>query len=143
VNQATRLLPTVPVIVLLLAVSACSKDTTPAPTTTPSVTLTTDTFTGTVPLRGSDAKNFSVATTGTVNVRLTSASPPSTIVMGLAVGIPKDTGCVPLAGATTNTAAGTIVQLAGTVTPGTFCVQVYDLGTQTAPVNYTVTVAHP
>jgi hypothetical protein len=142
VKQGLRI-TVVPIVALLLAVSACSKDTTPAPTTTPSVTITTDTFTGTVPLRGSDAKNFSVAKTGTVNVTLTSASPPSTIVMGLAVGIPKDAGCAPLAGATTNTAAGTIVQLAGTVTPGTLCVQVFDLGTQTAPVNYTVTVAHP
>jgi hypothetical protein len=78
-----------------------------------------------------------------VNVTLTAAGPPSTIVMGVGVGTPKDSGCVLLAGASTQTAAGAAVQLAGTVSAGTLCVQVYDVGNQTASVSYTVTVAHP
>ena len=131
------------VLALALGASACHKAATTTATTTPSVTITTDTFTGTVPLRSSDAKNFTVAKTGTVNVTLTAAGPPSTIVMGIGVGIPKDSACVPLAGASTTTAAGALVQLSGTVSPGTLCVQVSDIGNQTAPVTYTVTVAHP
>ncbi len=34
-------------------------------------------------------------------------------------------------------------QLSGVSTAGTLCVNVYDIGNQTAPVTYTVTVAHP
>jgi hypothetical protein len=142
VNQPACALITI--VALALATSACHKTaTTATSTTTPSVTLTTDTFTGTVPVRASDAKNFAVTQTGSVNVTLTSAGPPATIVMGVGVGTPRDSSCVLLAGASTNTAAGTNVQLAGTVTAGTLCVQVYDVGNQTVPVTYTVTVAHP
>ena len=141
-NQATRLIPFV--VALVLWASACHKNaTTDTTTATPSVTLTTDTFSGTVPVKGSDAKNFTVAQTGSVNVTLTAAGPPSTVVMGIGVGTPKDSGCALLPGGSTNTPAGAAVQLAGTVTAGTLCVQVYDVGNQTAAVSYTVTVAHP
>jgi hypothetical protein len=134
----------VPVVfALALAVSACHKAATTPATTTPSVTITTDTFNGTVALKSSDAKNFTVSKAGTVNVTLTAAGPPSTIVMGIGIGLPKDSGCVVLPGASQNTAAGASVQLSGTVSPGTLCVQVADIGNQTAPVTYTVTVAHP
>ena len=143
-KPAARHIPLVPVVcALVLAASACHKDATTPPAPTPSVIITTDTFRGTVPLRGSDAKNFTVAKTGTVNVTLTAAGPPSTIVMGVGVGVPKDSACAVLAGGSTTTAAGTTVQLSGTVSPGTLCVQVSDLGNQTAAVTYTVTVAHP
>jgi len=37
----------------------------------------------------------------------------------------------------------TTAQLSGTTSAGTLCVQVYDIGNQTAPVSYTVTVTHP
>ena len=131
------------VVALALAASACHKDAATPPPTTPTVTITTDTFNGTVPLRGADAKNFTVAQTGTVNVTLTAAGPPSAIVMGVGIGLPKDSVCTVLPGASTTTAAGSTVQLSGTVSPGTLCVQVSDIGNQTAPVTYTVTVAHP
>jgi hypothetical protein len=42
-----------------------------------------------------------------------------------------------------NTPAGTSAQLAGLTTAGTLCVQVRDIGNQTAPVTYNVTVLHP
>jgi hypothetical protein len=84
-----------------------------------------------------------VSQTGQMDVTLTTAGPPSTIVMGLAVGMPGDAKCAPLAGASTSVPAGPTAQLSGTISPGTLCVQVYDLGYQTAPVSYTVTVTHP
>lgn len=130
-------------VTLLLLSSACHRNDTSPGTTTPSIMVTTETFTGTVPVRGSALHSFTVAQTGTVNVTLTAAGPPSTIVMGVGIGTSRDAGCALLAGASTSTAAGAAVQLAGTVTPGTLCVQVYDVGNQTAAVSYTVTVAHP
>ncbi len=129
-------------LALAFAVTACTKNsTTTAPTT---VTRTTDTFTGTVPVKGSDVHSFPVAQTGQVDATLTAAGPPSTIVMGLAIGtLDASSTCVPFAGGSTNVVAGTTAQLSGTVSAGTLCVQVSDVGNQTAPVTYTVTVTHP
>ena len=130
-----RLVP----LALALMVSACHSNPSTSPTTTASG-LTTETFNGTVAVNGSDSKTFTVAVTGVVSVTLTAAPVP----MGLGVGQPGGaSGCVLLPGGSTTATAGTLAQVAGEVTPGTFCVQVYDVGNQTAPVSYTVTVTHP
>jgi hypothetical protein len=64
--------------------------------------------------------------------------------MGLSVGLPGDGGkCIALAGASTTASAGSSVQLSGMASPATLCVDVHDVGNQTAPVSYTVTVTHP
>ena len=128
--------------VLALAAPACSKDTT-TPTTTASTPRTTDTFTGTVQIAGSDVHSFPVTQTGQVEATLTAAGPPSTIVMGLMMGVTADSKCVPFAGASVRTPAATTPQLSGTISPGTLCVEVHDIGDQTAPVSYTITVTHP
>ena len=112
-------------------------------TTAPTDTPKTDTFTGTVQVQGRETHNFTVGNSGQVSVTLTSASPPSTIVMGIGVGTPVDNACGLLAGASVNSAAGSNAQLTGVVSPGTLCVTVFDVGNQTAPVTYTVTVVHP
>ncbi len=130
-------------LALAFSVTACTKNstTTTAPTT---VTRTTDTFTGTVPVKGSDFHSFPIAQAGQVDATLTAAGPPPTIAMGLALGtLDASSTCVPFAGGSTNVVAGANVQLSGTVSPGTLCVQVRDIGNQTAPVTYTVTVTHP
>ena len=129
-----RLVP----LALALMVSACHSNPSTSPTTTTSG-LTTETFNGTVVVGGSDSKTFTVAVTGVVSVTLTAAPVP----MGLAVGIPGSSGCVPLPGSPMVATAGTSAPLAGEVTPGTFCVLVYDVGNQTVPVTYSVTVTHP
>jgi hypothetical protein len=103
----------------------------------------TETFSGTVPVGGSDYHDFTVNSEGAVNVTLTTAGPPSDVVMGLAVGLPTGTSCAPLEDASIHTAAGTSIQLPGLVTASTMCVVVSDIGNDTAAVNYTVTVAHP
>jgi hypothetical protein len=128
-------------LALALMVAACHSNPSTSPTTTTGG-LTTETFNGTVAVGGSDSKTFTVAVTGVVSVTLTAASP--SVTMGLGVGQPGGaSGCVLLPGGSTTATAGTLAQLAGEVTPGTFCVQVYDVGNQTVPVSYTVTVAHP
>jgi hypothetical protein len=128
-------------LALALASAACKKDDTP---TTPSAPTTkTDTFSGTVQVRSSANHTFTVENAGQVSVTLTAASPPSTIAMGLAVGTPANGACGRLAGSTVTTAAGTAAQLTGVVSPGMLCVEIFDVGNQTAAVTYTVSVTHP
>jgi hypothetical protein len=112
-------------------------------TTSPSATLRTETFTGTVAVGSSDFQSFTAAQAGEVDVTLTAAGPPPTIFMGLGVGTPSGSTCALFTGASVNTQAGALAQLAGTVNAGPYCVEVYDIGNQIAPITYTVTVAHP
>jgi hypothetical protein len=130
------------VLALLIGAAACGSSPSTS-TTTPTVTRTTDTFSGTVAVGGRDFHSFTITTTGTIDVTLTAATPPSTIVMGVNVGIPANSLCPAMAGASTQTAAGTTVQLSGIASPGLLCVDVHDVGNQSAPVSYTVTVTHP
>jgi hypothetical protein len=131
-------------LVFALAAAACGGgSSSTGTTTTPSVPVKTDTFNGTVTIHGSDSHTFSVSQTGEVDVTLTAAGPPSTIVMGLGVGTSDGSTCTLLAGASTNTQAGSAAQLMGKVSAGTLCVQVSDVGNQTETVTYAVTVAHP
>jgi hypothetical protein len=129
-------------IVALLSVSACHNDTTPA-ATTPTATRTTETFSGTVGVGGADSHTFTISAAGNVDVTLTAATPPATVVMGMSIGTPGTDRCVAVAGGTTQTAAGSSVQLSGVASPGTMCVDVHDPGGLSAPVTYTVTVTHP
>lgn len=124
------------------AAAACSQDNaTTAPTPT-GPTNSVETFTGSVQVGGSAFSTFSTAVAGPVFVTLTQTSPSSAVVMGVGVGRPEGSVCGLLPGASTNTGAGAVVQLSGLVTPGTFCVQVYDVGNLTETVTYTLTVSH-
>ena len=103
-------------LALALMVSACGSSATTSTSPTTTSGLTTETFTGTVAVKGSDSKTFTVAVTGVVSVTLTAAPVP----MGLAVGLPGASGCVPIVGASTTATAGTLAQVAGKVSAGTF-----------------------
>ena len=126
--------------------SACSggSTTTSPSTATAAATVTTDVFTGTVPVGGSDIHNFTVTlSNGQINVILTAAGPPSTIFMGLGVGTPNTDGsCSLFTGAAVTTQAGTQAQLSGTAQAGSYCVGLYDVGNQTADIRYSVTITH-
>jgi len=63
--------------------------------------------------------------------------------MGLGVGTPSGDTCTLSSANAVTAAAGTTPQLAATAPAGTYCVQVFDVGNQVAPVAYTLTVAHP
>lgn len=129
-------------VALAIACVACGKD--DASTTSPSTTTTkTDSFTGTVPIGGSAMNTFTVGTSGPVTVTMTAAGPPAAIVMGLGVGVPANGICGVLAGASVTATAAATSQLGGVVSPGSYCVTVYDVGNQTAPITYTVSVVHP
>jgi hypothetical protein len=130
-----------------IAVSAC--DTGPEGTglvpTFATPTAKTETFTGTVPVGGSDSHPFSSANYGEVSITLTSAGPASDVVMGVGIGAPTsivDSSCRLYQNAFVNTPAGSTPQLTGNIPAGSYCVQVFDSGSQAAPVTYSVTVVH-
>jgi|SRR5262245_27344288 len=129
-------------LLITLATVACDNgSSTPLPTS--SSALTTETFSGSVAVGSSDFHTFTATQGGTVSVTLNTAGPPATIYMGLGIGTPSSSTCALLSGATADTQAGTTSQLSGTLDAGTYCVEVFDVGNETIPVNYSVTVAHP
>ncbi|MBZ5559098.1 MAG: hypothetical protein LAO77_17645 [Acidobacteriia bacterium] len=140
-----RFLLSVLVSALAIGCSQSSTDTssTTTSTTAPTGNPTTENFTGTVAVGGSDVHSFTVVLSGgQLNVILTAAGPPPTIQMGLGIGSYSGTTCTLFSNGSLTTPAGSIAQLTGTANAGTYCVQVSDVGNQTAPVNYAVTVTH-
>jgi hypothetical protein len=108
-----------------------------------SSTQVTENFTGTVPIGGSDKHTFTVTTSNqAIAVTLTAAGPPATIAMGIGVGQMSGDTCSLFSNATVVLPASTTPQLAGTISAGTYCVAVFDASSQTASVDYALTVVH-
>jgi hypothetical protein len=129
--------------VCALAGSACGGSDNSTPNfVTPTPALITESFTGTVAIGGTDFHTFSVGSAGTVSVTLTAAGPPPTIYMGLGVGTPGASACVLLTNGSVAVPAGMTAQLSGTISAGSYCVSVFDIGNQTVDVTYAVTVTH-
>lgn len=123
--------------------SPTSTDTTSTTTTVASPTITEE-FAGTVGVGGASFYSFAVTTNGTVNITLTSvggASVPSSVWLGLGLGVPSGEDCA--ASTTVNTQAGAAAQITGTYAPGTYCARVYDIGNLVAPARFTVSIAYP
>jgi hypothetical protein len=131
------------IVALALGAAACGSSSDTSSPTTPTTPKTTDTLSGTVPVKSSDFKPFTVTTAGEVDLTLTAAGPPSTIVMGVGIGTPGAAGCTLIPNASALTPAGTAPQVTGIMSPGTYCVLVYDVGNQTDAVSWTATVLHP
>src|SRR5207253_5096762 len=112
--------------------------TTPAPIADPT---STENFSGTLAVGGTNFYSFIIVQNGTVNITLLSISGsgvPSTAQVGLAIGNPAGTSCTTLAMATTG--AGSAVQLTGTYAPNLYCVKIYDVGNLIAPVTFAITI---
>jgi hypothetical protein len=126
-----------------VACNSNSTSTLPAVAATP--VYTTDTFNGTVNVLGFDVQPFTVAISGNITVTLTAAGPPSTVTMGVFVGSPATAGsttCLALSGATASGPASPTPLLSGQLVAGPYCVQIFDIGQQTGPISYTLTVNH-
>src|SRR5262245_39079142 len=131
------------VVVLTCAslMSGCGKDSTTTPTPTPTGP-TTSIFASRLTPNGAVSRSFGVTTAGTVTVMLTNAAGPTTVV-GLGIGVPT-TGIAKCALSTAiRTASGTTPQISTPVDAGTYCVTVYDLGTLTTPIDFSVTLVYP
>jgi len=122
--------------------AACGGSDSTSNVTAPTGTVTTETFNGTVQVGGTSVNNFNVTVAGSVSVTLVSTAPQTTLTMGLGIGNPSSTGtCSYLSGGTTTTTAMSAAQLSGTLSAGSYCVAVVDVG-NAGPITYTVTVAH-
>jgi hypothetical protein len=109
----------------------------------PSSPLVTENFSGTVQVGSNDSHPFTVTSDGfQITIDLTSAGPPSTITMGVGVGSPASGSCQLLSGGSTSTPAGPAPQITGNIAAGSYCLMVYDVGNQSAPVTYTLVVNH-
>jgi hypothetical protein len=131
------------VLVLLSAFTgaACSDEetpTTPTTRTTESVTWSTNLANG-----GATSRSFKTTRNGTVSVTLQSFAGSTTLRAGIGVGIPlgDGTGCV--LSRSVEATAGATAQLELAVDAGSYCVQVYDPGTLTQPVGFTILLVYP
>ena len=117
--------------------SAANSPATPTPVTT------TEDFTATLDQLGSLTNPFTVATTGTVQVKLTDVEPLATMGLGVAVTT-GGSACGSDIAQNTNAKSGTTA-LSGTAAVGSYCVRVFDAGNIPAgtQVTYTVEVTHP
>lgn len=135
------------------AATACGDDSTPtAPTTTPTTTTTTtaaaasvtEQFTGSLPVSGFRFYAFEVGEFGTVNVtleRVGGGGVPTTVWVGLGLGIPDGTDCSTTT--SLNTQAGAGPHLSATLAAGTYCARIYDVGNLAAPAPFVISIAHP
>ena len=140
-RRYARIARIVPGAIGLMFLTACGQD---AATTAPTSSVPEnklETFTGSVAPGGNSSHVFTVASPSPVFVTLTQVG-PSSVAMGIGIGLSSGSTCSLLPGASQNTSAGSVVQLSGLVTPGTFCVQIFDVGNQSETVTYTVTVSH-
>lgn len=134
-------------IVLVLSLGlltvGCGNDTSTSPTTPTTPTgPTTSIFASRLTPNGAVSRSFGATTAGTVTVMLTNAAGPFTRV-GLGLGVPT-AGLAKCALSTAiSTTAGSTPQISAAVDAGQYCVTVYDLGTLTEPIDFSVTLVYP
>ena len=88
---------------------------------------------------GTSSRSFTVTAAGTINVTMESAG--STV--GLGVGLPRVTGGGCRLGVSVTTGGGSAPQISTQADAGQYCVQVFDLGTLTDPIPFTLKIDHP
>ena len=99
----------------------------------------TEVFTGSIGVGGTMFFAFAVANVGDMSVTLTSAGPPTTVVMRIGLGLGSTTTCQ--IQITKDTAAGDSSSIQVSQVPSaSYCVGIGDIGNATGPVNFTITV---
>lgn len=99
----------------------------------------TESFTGTLEVSGVNLHGFNVTRNGELNVTVRTVTPNTVFAIALGQvsgGQCQDSG-----------AGGSLVSLGSVVTgmmvPGSYCIAVYDPGSLTASITYTIDVTHP
>lgn len=111
-------------------------------TTTVTPAPGTDIFSSVLTVQGSASRIVTATQNGSLSAILTSGSPPNVLV-GLGLGIPRSDGGGCYLTTAVNTLTSAAVQVAATVDAGEYCVKLYDPGTLTANVTFTVAASHP
>lgn len=122
----------------------CGNDqtTTPTPTTTPTRSSpASEIFTSNLTVQGSAWRFVNAIAGGTVTAILTTTDQPQKVV-GLGIGLRSGTaGCLVTREVTA--AAGSSPRIDATVDAGAYCIKVFDTGTLTTPMNFTVSITYP
>ena len=126
-------------VTLCVCAPACDSDT--SLPTTPTAPNTTETFADTLTVNGAKTSQFTSTARGTMTATLTSVS-PDTAVIGVGIGTWNGTACQiwQVSNKMTQGASMTEITVSGV---GSLCLHVYDPGTLTAPVTYSIDVSHP
>jgi hypothetical protein len=132
---------TVALLGLVAMSAACflppgSSSSTMAPTTA----ATSETFAGTLAVQGSSTYVFTVSQAGAVSITLSSVGPPS-VAVRLGIGTTNGTICTVFS-AIPSALPSSTPQITITENPGTFCVDVADVGNLTGPTPFSVIIAH-
>ena len=132
---------------LLVAVltPGCGNDqtTTPTPTTTTPTRSSpaSEAFTSNLTVQGSAWRFVNAIAGGTVTAVLTTTDQPGTVV-GLGIGLRSGAaGC--LVTREVIAAAGSSPRIDATVDAGAYCIKIFDTGTLTTPLNFTVSITYP
>ena len=131
-------------LVLLAAIGAagCEGEIVNIPTTPDPITVT-DTFTGRLTVNGAQTHNVFTGATGLVTATITSLGETAPEKVGFSMGTLSSVGTCTVIVHNDNAVVQTA--LTGTVANlnGTLCVRIFDVGSMTAPVDYSLTVSHP
>jgi hypothetical protein len=124
-------------VLSLAALAGCGSPSDPT-----QVTLTAESFSGTVLKDSSSSHPFTVGQTGPVRITLLTTAPVADVTMGLGVSRATNGVCSPdLLGFSDVAHAGST--LTGATNPGTYCAHVYDVGHVPDAMTYTLRVEHP
>jgi hypothetical protein len=125
-------------VAVLLACAGCSSSTATSPTTTSAPV--TETFASLLAAGGASSRTFTLTFRGPVSATLTSVDPP--VAVGVGIGIAGGTPSCSLTKSAV-LAPGSTLMLSDMADPGSYCAEIYDPGTVTNHVSFSMTIQHP
>lgn len=129
-------------LVMMLACLAAGCETTiTSPTPVADTATMLKEFSNVIVPGGSASREFTLTAAGPIGITLKSTTPDGVLV-GVGIGIPRGNGSCALSAAV-ETVAGATAQITLNADVGAYCARVYDLGTLTAPLPFTISISRP
>ena len=129
------------VLALALLLPACARTTLTSPTETVDTDLLLREFSNVLMPGTAASRSFELETAGTIAVTLTSTTPTG-VQVGVGIGIPRSDGSCALSKAV-ETTAGAAAQISMVADTGAFCAKVFDPGTLSSPLPFTISISRP
>ena len=132
-------------LLLGLSASSCSEASATGPTAIGNnATMTTESFSGTLPLNGFRFFSFAVPHTGATTLillSLTENGVASTNTVQIGLGVPRGTDCSLTDAAMVN--PGVVGQVASLYEPAIYCARIGDTGNLKAQAEFSINIIHP